>query len=331
MERRRSRLEPSQNQAGRIISSGMNAGGFSLARLVTGLAWIVSAGVLPAETARIVEKNVSLRDAPDEAGRIVGEVPRGASVRILDRSEDPDWVKVVPPETQDLWIYADLVEDGRVAVKFAQVRAGKGLDYKVVGRVSLDDTVTVRGRSGDWLRIAPPPGAGLWVAARALERVEKVPIAEQDASPLPAASRETPPGEPPRPSPAPDLPTPPFVKPPENTGSSRPLPVSPSVRRDVSAPDGGRKRTSRSGTGDGEVRVRGVVRRSGLVFRRPSEYRLVTYDRKGRAVTLCYLAGNEHRLAGLLGARVSVSGRRVPSFGLAQDLLQVRDLTVDDR
>jgi hypothetical protein len=58
-----------------------------------------------------------------------------------------------------------------------------------------------------------------------------------------------------------------------------------------------------------QVRLRGTLRRVGWVWRSPASYRLVRHDEMGRAVTACYVLGDEQELAGHLGSRVELRGK----------------------
>jgi hypothetical protein len=92
------------------------------------------------------------------------------------------------------------------------------------------------------------------------------------------------------------------------------------VAQDVPAPAAGRLGS--------RVEFSGTVRPAGaIVWRRPSRYRLVSYDLNGRARTLCYLVGDESRLAASIGRQIRVSGRLVDRLGLRYDAVIVEQIS----
>jgi hypothetical protein len=78
------------------------------------------------------------------------------------------WLPVTPPEETHVWVYGELVRKGSVLRNNAQLRCGPGLGFKVIGSVNQGTAVESRGRSGDWLKIRPPPGLLLWVNHQAV-------------------------------------------------------------------------------------------------------------------------------------------------------------------
>ena len=68
----------------------------------------------------------------------------------------------MPPTNVDLWVHSELIKDGAAASDRIKIRSGPGVNYSSVTAFKKD-RVEVRGMKGDWLRIAPPPGA-FWVA-----------------------------------------------------------------------------------------------------------------------------------------------------------------------
>lgn len=107
--------------------------------------------------------HVPLRIAPNTAAEVALYVPSGAEIQLLNDVSNA-WLCVVPPPQTIFWLYAELVRDGIVSVNKAQVRAGAGLSHKAVASLNQGTSVNVRGRLGDWLRIAAPSGIVLWVA-----------------------------------------------------------------------------------------------------------------------------------------------------------------------
>ncbi len=127
---------------------------------------------------------VNLRAAAKADAEVVGQVGSTDTLILQGDITDP-WVKVTPPDRVDFWIYASLVKDGKVTANNAQVRAGAGLNFNVVGQLQDGDTVSQRGKIGDWIKIAPFPTSAVWVtnAYVSLKETPKPKLAD----PLPTA------------------------------------------------------------------------------------------------------------------------------------------------
>lgn len=74
-----------------------------------------------------------------------------------------EWVLVRPPESLELYIYRDLVKDGRVAVDKSQIRSAPSVTARALFSLNRGERVEVRGVYGDWCRISPPPGMNFWM------------------------------------------------------------------------------------------------------------------------------------------------------------------------
>lgn len=293
---------------------------------------------------RVTADRVNLRAAAGTQYEVVGQVSTGQALDALAPIEG-EWVQVVPPETVDLWIYADLVDEGRVIVTRAQVRAGAGLNYQVVGRLERGARLDIRGRLGDWLRIAPPTGSSLWIAREFVQPISDVAPEPQamPVSPLPSAP--APPSAPPAVTPAPAPPQPetsrepppPLPHPPDQPDPATPPPLPQpaypqagrpaDLRPQVKAPAALDRFALVQEQQQGETgRFTGVLRRSGWAFRRPSRYRLITYDRSGRAVTQCYIIEREAQLNQLVGHRIDLTGRTYWVSGIGYPVVAVERL-----
>ena len=132
---------------------------------------------------------------------------------------DPDatgeWVRVVAPQSVDLWVYSELLRDGRVTVNKAQVRGGPGLQFKRVGEMVRETPVTIRGSLGDWTRIAPTSDCFLWIS-RSFTAPLLPDVAAATGAPPPEAD-----ATPGTPSPAADAPA--------TAADTLPAPVPPAI------------------------------------------------------------------------------------------------------
>jgi SH3-like domain-containing protein len=254
---------------------------------------------------RVTGDNVNLRAKPLPEAEVVSQVNEGA-VLVAEDYPGPEWVKIVPPEEVDLWVYSELVRDEAIAVSKVRVRAGPGINYSSVGFLTKGEKVTVRGTMGEWSKIRPPAGSFLYISGDYVERFVEEDVERERIVP-PTASRETD-----------------YVLPPEAVDRTAPVVEEerPSVSRlpSIRVPDRVPEKAPLPGIladetlvaskPQGEVvRYEGVLRPAGLVWRRPSKFRLVKHDDNGRAITVCYVLGRQSGLEKAVGAAVVISGR----------------------
>ena len=311
---------------------------------------------LQAATVQVIGDNVNLRVKPNTRYGHVGQVSVGD---LLDAPDgvSGEWVRVVPPDDVKLYVFARLVKNGKVSVPKLQIRGGPGVNYQVVGSLLLGDTVEERGSVGDWLSIAPPPTASLWVSAQYVTVVGASPtvtVAKEPVPPVVAPPLQEPPPavkkpevvrvEPVRTKP---LPAPTVIKvkptkkpvvvrkpperyvPPPSTGHIKPGPV---LADDPGAVAGmpkelAGKRLSGSHRQGAKRNFSGTVSKTGWGgISGPTAYRLVAWDSKGRAVTLCYISGQADQIAKLKGHTVDAVGRSFWLVGQRYPVLAVSQI-----
>ncbi|MBN1558055.1 MAG: SH3 domain-containing protein [Lentisphaerae bacterium] len=250
----------------------------------------------------VTADRVNLRAEPSLRAEVVGQASEGDRLTATPPL-DAEWVRIVPPPQVSLWLYGELVEGDRVRVSAAQVRAGPGINYKVVGRLDKGQTVEPTGRRGDWLSIEPPPGAYLWISGRYVRRVEDKPrpAPVQQAAGPPAPPVPAPPSaamKPPLPADTVRAPAPPAARHPAREAGSAPAPPALTGRTLVPGKPQGTR-----------VIETGVLRRAMFVWRRPSRYSLAKRDEKGRYYTACFVLGDPDTLGALAGKPVRAAGR----------------------
>jgi hypothetical protein len=164
---------------------GLLAAGWSAA--------VLAAGPLPL---RVTADRVILRASPHAEGEIVGQVMAGDVLAATELPGTQSWIRVAAPPSVDLWVYAELIRDGRIAVNKVQVRGGPGIQFQRVGELARGDAVTVRGTVGDWARIAPPEGCHLWIhrdfVATILPPTPAPPSTVPGAAPPPSTTADAP-------------------------------------------------------------------------------------------------------------------------------------------
>ncbi len=318
------------------------------------------AALAPAATKiRAKGDRVCLRAAPDPEAEVVTQLAAGDSLQ-AQGSLDGEWVEVEIPPSADVWVYGELLRDGKVSAERVQVRSGPGINYRTLGKLDQGQSVAVRQTSGEWLSIAPPPGCTAWIFRKFVEPVPGT--ARPVVAPAPVPTPVTPvPAPPPAPrvtpSPATPVKVPPVTPAPEDrrepppaplpspapAATPRPVPVLPlpapadrppaetfpveqprlpvlappllPTPADVKAltldfPVELADEAMVPGRPQGVSVVKtGVLRPAGWVLNRPSRYRLVVRDDQGRAVTLCYVLGDESQYAAIDGSTIDVHGK----------------------
>lgn len=144
---------------------------------------LVLAGFVFAEDAARVKVSgdrVSLRAAPELTAVLMGRAMSGDLLALVDNS-NPEWVGVSPPETIDVWVHSNFIEDGAVVPARLNVRSGPSLSHGVVGVIERGAEVKLRGETGKWLRIAPPEETVLWISRDYVEVFMPEPMVEADS------------------------------------------------------------------------------------------------------------------------------------------------------
>jgi uncharacterized protein YgiM (DUF1202 family) len=266
--------------------------------------------ICAAVDARITADRVNLRAGPKEQAEVVAQVPKG-TILVVQGGLENDWVSVVPPANVSLWVYGDLVKDGVVAASKAQVRAGPGISYSIVGSLQKGQILTVRQTTEDWLKIAPPSGCLLWINRKYIEAVgatkEEVrlapkqppePVAADEVKPQAEIQHEIQPG------------TQAVVRAEQLKQPPVPQPESPGVQQSHSAYESLNPDTLIGSMEQGKhVEYEGFLNYSSFVLKRPSKYILVVMDEKGRIVDSCYVLGKEAQFEALVGRQIHISGK----------------------
>ena len=262
---------------------------------------ILVCGAIPAisaqrvTTMKVSGERVNVRARPSLNAEVVGQLSDGQTVSV--KSIQNEWVEIVMPTTMDLWAHKDFVRMGTVQTKKLNVRAGPGINYNVVGVLQRGDQVIPRGEFGEWIKIAPPEAASVWIHQDYIERAQRV-----DKKRAARRKRTVEPSVVRRPVP---------VAVPAHTRASQTQP-----RVVVAAVDGGAesqlpadwKLVPLEGQGK-QVEREGILRQVGFLFGRPTRFRLVRDDGNNTLVTICYVRGNRKQLDDWVGERLMLRGR----------------------
>jgi len=278
---------------------------------------------------------VILRAAPSDNSEIVGQMSDGDILETeTEKDIDGEWIKIIPPERVNFWVYGELVKEGVVLASKVQIRVGPGINYRSVGEIGKDTKISIRGEYREWLKISPPSGCRLWVNRKYVDPVDKAVVVETSK-----VAKET--GNSPEKKVAttdkstvlskqtvnlhisqraPDVQT--------KTISKKDLPAlqSGSVitrQQVVSSPEAAIRDKLVSSREQGHaVQYGGILRYAGLfVWRQPSRYRLVVHDNNGVAITLCHVLGDEKQLLSMQDKTVTIQGREYWVQGVRQSVV----------
>jgi len=271
---------------------------------------------------RVTAANVNIRSKPSVQSEVMDQSSSGEIFTVLAHSDDGDWLRIKPPERIDAWVYGELVRDSEVAVSRLRVRSGPGINYTPIGTLNSGTKLIVRGEQGDWLKIAPPAVCTVWINAKYTERFIAV---EPDVSDESRTQKSIKPhGHVDAATPSEYRPSSPEVKASTPEGTETLLPdwaESQALTRFQHSP------TAKEAQGPVSTYI-GVLRPIGMmVWRKPSRYRLISRDARGRAVTRCYLRGDEALLESFKGKRVEVSGAEHRVQGVKRPVMVVESIS----
>jgi hypothetical protein len=250
---------------------------------------------------KVVGQRVNLRAKADMQAEVVGQI---ADSEFLNaKSFQGDWVEVVPPGGIDLWVHREFIKNNQVMAPKLYVRGGPGVNYTAVGTLMRGDSITPKGDFGEWIKIVPPASCSLWVNRSFVqvlqpEKAKPVQI-QKPAVEQPVKTTEQSAGGS---AETPDICTSPAVAVAPKAPDVQPVEPQAftNVPSDLSLiPLAGQGRT---------VQRDGILRLSGLVWGRPSRFRLVRYQ-GSRIDMICYVRGNNTQLNSLLGQRLLIRGR----------------------
>ena len=305
--------------------------------------------LLSAQTpVRVTADNVNLRAKALLTSEVVVQARYDERLSAFEIGEE--WVEVAAPAAADLWVTKSFVQTpaNTIGANRVNVRAGPGINYNVVCTLALGDVVEPRGEEvAEWLKIAPPAAARLWISreyveilsadAPAAEKPEKQaeisektaenasvePKKTEKASKKRKSKAQTGPDAPAVPAmPPTDLPTP-IVAPsvPEKDAPLREIPVPAPADLKLIPLEGQGRLTE----------VEGELRAAPLINEAPTRYRVVRWQ-DNRWQILCHVYGEASKFRSLQDKRVALKGRQYWIQGAAAPVLvpdQVQELPAE--
>lgn len=155
------------------------------------------------ESATVAEGKINVRGKPSLIGEVITQLEQGEKVTVLERvtnstaktGEPTNWGKIKLPPNTPVWVFAPFVKDGVVSVSRLNVRAGRGENYSVIGRINRGEEIKPIRTMEEWMEIEPPTNAYAFVDLNLLQFEGQPARVPQPASapPLEVAQPSTPP------------------------------------------------------------------------------------------------------------------------------------------
>jgi len=147
---------------------------------------MVFAEAVGGSSVRGIQGRLALYASTNSPLEAVAWLPAGSVLAVVGELTDAPWTPVEAPSSVAVWIYRDLVRDGKVLADKSLVRSGAGPAFRPLASLDRGTAVQVRGMYGDWLKIAPPTNMTFWVLRDQVE-----PLAEWPREPdAPQASTD---------------------------------------------------------------------------------------------------------------------------------------------
>lgn len=288
---------------------------------------------------RVTANSVNLRAKPQLTSEVLAQA--NYDDRFSAAEIGAEWVKVPAPTSVDLWVMKQYVqpEQNTIGANRVNLRAGPSINYTIVDTLSLGTPVEPRGEERDWIKIAPPPSAHVWIHKDYIEVLPTETAAAPSAKPAAPAKEKAARKRKTKAAPSTKVPTPVLTSPAAPAAAVRATPIiSPSVPEKKEAvreipvpPPAGLKLIPLEGQGRINE-VEGKLRAAPLINEAPSRYRVVRWQ-NNRWQILCHVYGQAAKFRALQDKTVRVSGREYWIQGAAAPLLvpdQIQEIPTFD-
>jgi hypothetical protein len=158
------------------------------------------AKALAAEEAIVATENkLNVRGKPSLIGEIITQLESGEKVTVLERitnsaaspGEPTNWAKIKLPPNTPVWVFSPFVKDGVVNVSRLNVRAGRGENYSVIGRLNRGEEVKPIRTVEEWMEIEQPTNAYAFVDLDLLQIEGEAPKIRTETTPVVANAPTT--------------------------------------------------------------------------------------------------------------------------------------------
>lgn len=123
--------------------------------------------------AKVIGDRVNVRIRPDINSEIVTQLSSGEEVIVLEKNEE--WTNIRAPIHSKCWVHTECVEGTRIKSESVNMRCGPGLAFPVLTKLKKGTPLNIIEVFGDWVRIEPPVGFGVWVSSKYLEYKPQTP------------------------------------------------------------------------------------------------------------------------------------------------------------
>ncbi len=132
---------------------------------------LAAATLLQAQTpVRVLADNVNLRAKPQLTAEVVAQASYNETLTAREIGEE--WVEVAAPTNVSLWVMKQYVQlpQNTIGAPRVNLRAGPSINYNIVDTLALGDPIVPRGEEvQEWLKIAPPASAHVWISREYVE------------------------------------------------------------------------------------------------------------------------------------------------------------------
>lgn len=298
---------------------------------------LAAATLLQAQTpVRVLADNVNLRAKPQLTAEVVAQA--GYNDTLVAREIGEEWVEVAAPTNVSLWVMKQYVQlpQNTIGAPRVNLRAGPSINYNIVDTLALGDSIVPRGEEvQEWLKIAPPASAHVWISreyveiqsapekkdkieekpakndeisAKNTENDEKTPKKRKKTEKTEEISTEAPLSQPSAPIPTPLIS--PSVPEKDQPVAVREIPVPPPADLKLIPLEGQGRLTE----------VEGELRAAPLINEAPTRYRIVRWQ-NNRWQILCHVYGEAIKFRSLQDKVVRIKGREYWIQGAAAPVL----------
>ena len=296
-----------------------------------------AATLLQAQTpVRVLADSVNLRAKPQLTAEVVAQANYNEVLTAREIGEE--WVEVAAPTNVSLWVMKPYVQfpQNTIGAPRVNLRAGPSINYNIVDTLALGDKIVPRGEEvQEWLKIAPPASAHVWISREFVEiqsasenkaKSEEILTKNDEKSPKNAENEEKSskkrkksksaddiPAEVTVSQPAAPIPTPlisPSIPEKDQQVAIREIPVPPPADLKLIPLEGQGRLTE----------VEGELRAAPLINEAPTRYRIVRWQ-NNRWQILCHVYGEAIKFRSLQDKVVRIKGREYWIQGAAAPVL----------
>ena len=148
--------------------------------------------LLPAEESRkgtVKVDNLRMRTKPGTPSDVLGELDKGAPVKILE--EKNGWLRIQAPDSLTAWTSRKFIENGEITGNNVRVRSGPNVANQVIGKLNKGDKVEILEIKKEvWAKIKVPDSMSVWISAAFVDMEDKEVVVKKDPDMLKKEAEE---------------------------------------------------------------------------------------------------------------------------------------------